>query len=88
MGIRVTNDDLPIVTEETFLDFFGDYDISSAENDPEVTSRIEQQNPQIYRILSIGMGNAPNSEARVYYEMGVQVCYELLRRQGIADSER
>lgn len=76
-----TLEGLPVVTEETFIEFLRNYDITSPENDPEVTHRIEQENPQIHRILRIGMKQAPNKEARSYYECGMQICYELLRRQ-------
>jgi len=76
-----TEDGLPIVTEQTFMKFLGIYDISSAENDPEVTRRIEAENPQIFRILRLGMKAAPTKEARAYYECGVQIAYELLRTQ-------
>ncbi len=76
-----TKDGLPKVTEETFREFLKKYDISSAENDPEVTHRIQEENPQIYRILNLGMQNAPSKEARAYYECGIQICYELLRKQ-------
>ena len=76
-----TPDGLPRVTEETFIKFLCNYefDISSAKNDPRVTCRIQKENPQIHRILDIGMKNAPNREASVYYELGIQICYELLR---------
>jgi len=76
-----TLEGLPEVTEETFIEFLRDYDLSSVENDPSVTQRIQRENPQIYRILNLGMQNAPSKEARAYYECGIQICYELLRRQ-------
>ena len=76
-----TLEGLPKVTEETFMEFLRNYDISSVENDPSVTRRIQKENPQIYRILSLGMQKAPSEEARAYYECGIQICYELLRRQ-------
>ena len=76
-----TLEGLPKVTEETFMEFLRNYNIASAENDPAVTRRIQEENPQIYRILNLGMQNAPNKEARAYYECGMQICYELLRRQ-------
>ncbi|MEK6874786.1 MAG: hypothetical protein AABX52_03500 [Nanoarchaeota archaeon] len=74
-------DGLPRVTEETFMDFLRVYDLSSAQNNPEVTLVIQRENPQIYRILQLGMKAAPTREARAYYECGMQICYELLRRQ-------
>ncbi len=77
-----TLEGLPAVTEETFMEFLRKYNI--AENDPAVTRRIEEENPQIYRILNLGMQNAPSKEARAYYECGMQICYELLRRQSDA----
>ena len=76
-----TLEGLPEVTEETFIEFLRDYDLSSVENDPSVTQRIQRENPQIYRILNLGMQIAPSKEARAYYECGIQICYELLRRQ-------
>jgi hypothetical protein len=76
-----TLDGLPKVTEETFMEFLRNYNIAPAENDPAVTRRIQEENPQIYRILNLGMQNAPSKEARAYYECGMQICYELLRRQ-------
>ena len=76
-----TLEGLPEVTEETFIEFLRDYDLSSVENDPSVTQRIQRENPRIYRILNLGMQNAPSKEARAYYECGIQICYELLRRQ-------
>ena len=76
-----TPEGLPTITEETFMEFLKNYNISSVENNPEVTHRIKHENPQIYRILKIGMENAPSREARVYYECGMQICYELLRKQ-------
>ena len=77
-----TSEGLPKVTEETFMELLRNQDISSAEKDPAVTRRIQEENPQIYRILNLGMQNAPSNEARAYYECGMQICYELLRRQG------
>ena len=76
-----TDEGLPIVSEKTFLSFLSDYAISAAQNDPTVTARIKQENPQIHRLLRIGMENAPSREARSYYECGVQIAYELLRRE-------
>lgn len=76
-----TLEGLPVVTEKTFIDFLRNYNIGSENNDPEVTCRIEKENPQIYRILKIGTQQAPNKEARIYYECGMQICYELLRKQ-------
>jgi len=76
-----TLEGLPKVAEETFIEFLRNYDISSAENDPSVTRRIQEENPQIYRILNLGKQNAPSKEAKSYYECGMQICYELLRRQ-------
>lgn len=76
-----TLEDLPIVTEETFMELLRNYDLASPENDPAVTLKIQKENPQIYRILNIGMKNAPSKGARSYYECGIQICYELLRRQ-------
>ena len=78
---QTTKDGLVVVTEDIFMDFLRNYDISSAKNDPELTRRIERENPQIYRILNLGMQNAPNKEAKAYYECGMQICYELLRKQ-------
>ncbi len=82
---RTTKDGLPVVTEKTFMEFLRNYDISSAKNDPEVTRRIEQENPQIHHILRLGMQNAPTKEAQAYYECGMQIVYELLRRQSSND---
>jgi len=78
---RLTEEGLPVVTEETFMEFLQKYDISSGNNEPEVTERIRRENPQIARLFRLGMENAPNKAARVYYETGVQIAYELLRLQ-------
>ena len=82
--MKRTSEGLPKVTEETFMELLRNYDISSPENDPAVTRRIQEENPQIYRILNLGMRKAPSNEARAYYECGMQICYELLRRQSEA----
>ena len=84
--VERTKDGLFIVTEQTFMNFLQEYDITLPNNNPFVTERIKIENPQIYRILSIGMKEAPNNEARVYFEAGVQIAYELLRRQTLTDS--
>lgn len=85
MGQRTTQDGLPVVTEETFMEFLREYDIAT--NDPEVTRRIRTENPQISRILKIGMQQAPSREARAYFECGMQIVYELLRRQKSKDRQ-
>ena len=69
------------ITEEISMEFLRKYNIASAENDSAVSRRIQEENPQIYHILNLGMQNALNKEARVYYECRMQICYELLRRQ-------
>lgn len=71
---------LPTVSEEGLMKFLMIYNLSSGQNDPEVTERIKTENPQIYRMLKLGMEAAPTKEARAYYECGIQICYELLRR--------
>ncbi len=76
-----TPEGLPVVTEETFMDFLENYDLGSAKNDPAVTRRIEGENPEVHRILRLGIENAPSKEAKTYFECGIQICYELLRRQ-------
>ena len=81
MEHKTTTDGLAVVTEEIFEEFLRNYKLNSPNNDPEVTKRIESENPQIYRILKIGMENAPTKEARAYYECGMQIVYELLRMQ-------
>lgn len=83
---KKTEDGLAVVTEKTFMEFLGNYDISSGNNDPGVTERIKSENPQIYRILNLGKQNAPTIEARAYYECGIQIAYELLRRQTASNS--
>jgi hypothetical protein len=83
--IKRTLDGLPIVSEETFLEFLKNYNLIPSENDPEVNERIKNENPQIYGILHLGMENAPTKEARSYYEYGMRICYELLRMQGASD---
>ncbi len=83
-----TEDGLPIVSEKTFMSFLSNYDISAAHNDSTVTARLQRENPQIYRLLRIGMENAPNTEAQAYYECGMQIVYELLRRESRAQKER
>jgi len=80
-----TLDGLPMVSKETFMEFLREYDISNADNDPEVTRRIESENPQIFRLLNIGMKNAPNKEAKSYYKGSMQIVYELLRRESKKD---
>jgi len=87
MPPKLTEDGLPVVTEEIFMEFIRSYPISFAENDPGVTERIKLENPQIYRILYLGMKSAPTRESRVYFECGVQIAYEMLRRQSKADQE-
>lgn len=87
MAHKTTSDGLAVVTEKTFMELLEKYDIISANNDPEVTQRIKSENPQIYRILKLGMENAPTNEARVYYECGIQLIYELLRKQTYANSK-
>jgi len=82
-----TLDGLPIVSEETFMDFIREYPINSEKNDPEITERIKRENPQIYRLMKIGMDNAPNEEASVYFECAFQITYELLRKQNKIDSK-
>lgn len=82
-----TDDGLAVVTEKTFMEFLKNYDISSENNDPELTLRIEKENPQIYHILQLGMKGAPNKAARSYYECGMQICYELLRRQSNSNNK-
>ncbi|MBI2042794.1 hypothetical protein HYT25_00195 [Candidatus Pacearchaeota archaeon] len=82
-----TLDGLPVVTEQTLIDFSRVYAIASPNNDPLITAKIRDENPQIYRILKIGMEQAPNKEARAYYEMGMQIIYELFRGQVIKDSK-
>ncbi len=80
-----TEDGLPVVSEDAFRRFLNHYDLTSVDNDPEVRERISRENPQIARIIGIGKAQAPNHSARVYYEMGAQVVYELLRRQSTLD---
>lgn len=81
MTSDVTKEDLALVTEETFMEFLRSYDLTSITNDPEITERIKSENPQIYRILKLGMQAAPSKEARTYYECGIQIVYELLKKQ-------
>lgn len=83
---RKTRDGLPVVAEETFSKFVREYPLSSPNNNPAVTRRIRAENPQIYRILKLGMQATPNFAARAYYECGIQVVYELLRVQSAEDS--
>jgi len=82
-----TIDGLPIVSEETFMKFVKEYPFTSEKNDPEITERIKKENPQIYRLMEIGMNSAPNNEARVYFECAFQITYELLRKQNQVDSK-
>lgn len=84
--MATTEDGLAVVTETTFLEFLQDYDITSPDNDPALTERIKSENPEVYRILQLGMQGAPSKEARAYYEMGMQIAYDLLRRQTGHDS--
>ena len=85
MKQRKTQDGLPIVAEATFIKFVRGYDFSH--NDPAITRRIEEENPQVHRVLSIGMQQAPTPAARAYYECGVQIAYELLRMQMVQDKK-
>ena len=84
---KKTEDGLAVVSERTFLEFLQDYDINAENNDPVITQRIRYENPQIYRILDLGMQNAPTREAQTYYECGIQIMYELLRRQTDSNSK-
>ena len=79
---RRTKEGLPIVTETTLVEFLKNEPIASTGNDPKITRRIKKENPQLYRLLQIGMEEAQTKEARVYYERGIQITYELLRLQG------
>ncbi len=80
-----TKNGLPVVSEETFMKFLGEYDLTAVGGDPDVTARIESENPQIYRLLKLGMAAAPSKEARSYFLTGVHIAYELLRRQSAED---
>jgi len=82
-----TIDGLPVVSEETFMKFIQEYPIASGDNDPKVTERIEKENLQIYRLMKLGMDNAPNNEARIYFECAFQIAYELFRKQSQVDSK-
>lgn len=82
-----TKDGLAVVTEKTFMEFLMNYSIRSGNNDPAVTKRIQSENPQIYRILKSGMENAPSEKVRAYYECGIQIVYELLRKQTSSNDE-
>ncbi len=79
--MATTKDGLAVITEKTFMEFLQTYRIDAANNDPRVTTRIKRENPQLYRILKIGMDAAPSGEAKCYYECGMQIVYELLRKQ-------
>ena len=83
---RVTKDGLPVVTDATFLEVVTTYPIASAVGDPVVRERLETENPQIYRILKIGAKNAPDTNSRSYYIMGIEIAYELLRAQSAKNS--
>lgn len=83
-----TKDGLPVVVEKTFMEFIKKYPTASTNNDPEITRRIKSENPQIYHILLIGMEHAPHIAARAYYECGIQIIYELFRRQSIANKKK
>ena len=78
MGER-TKEGLPVVTEETLKEFLKKYDISSPHGEPYATEIIRQQNPEIYRMLRLGVDNAPDKTSRSYLETGMQMVYELLR---------
>ena len=78
---RVTKDGLAVVSEETFVEVVTSYPIASAQSDPEIRAKIEAENPQIYRILKLGSMNAPTPAARSYYEMGIELAYELIRAE-------
>lgn len=79
--MTTTKDGLAVVSEETFFEFFKHHGFTSYNNDPAVTERIKSENPQIYRMLKLGMESAPTKEARIYYECGIQIVYELFRKQ-------
>ena len=83
--LELTADGLPVISGETFLNVVATYPIASGGNDLETRKRIERENPQIDRIVKLGMEGAPNHEARMYFEMGCQITYELLRTQSIAN---
>ena len=78
---KLTEDGLPIVAGDIFLKVVQDYPIASGTNSDEVRKRIEKENPQIARIIKLGMEGDHSREAKVYYEMGCQITYELLREQ-------
>jgi len=87
MGVRVTNDGLPIVTKDTFMELLESCDIG-LDPDPEIAQRIESENPQIHRLIRYGVQGALNEDGRKHYEQGIQLVYELLRLQSRSDSGR
>ncbi len=87
--LELTADYLPVVSDKTFIKVVTTYPLNSANNDIETRKRIERENPQIDRIVRLGMEGATNHEAKKYFEMGCQITYELLRAQSISNiSER
>lgn len=85
MAKKQTPDGLPVVDEGTLMEFLRQYNIASPDNDPELTQRIEGENPQIYRMLRLGMEGAPTHVAMLYFEAGMQIAYDLLRIQSGKD---
>ena len=85
--LELTVGGLPVVSEETFLEVVTTYPLVSGTNNPETRMRIEKENPQIAEVVRIGISVAPNLAAGVYFEMGCQITYELLRAQGIFNKE-
>lgn len=82
-----TKEGLAVVTKQTFTEFLKDYNIISPNNNCFLTERIKTENPEIYRILEMGMAEAPSCEAGEHFEMGIQIVYDLLRRQTLKDSK-
>ncbi len=84
---RSTKDGLPVVTETTFGQVVTTYPIASPNGDPKVRKRIEYENPQVHRILELGSRAASTPQACAYYQMGVEITYELLRAQSAKDKK-
>lgn len=85
-----TKDGLAVVTEQTLIEFLRKHDISSPGNDSVIRERMKRENPQIYRMLVLGLEGIDTDHhlsedvrrfAHSYYESGMQIVYELLRMQ-------
>ena len=87
--VERTKDGLSVVTEQTAMQFLKNHRDPFPHNTLSpffLMERIRTENPQIYRLILSCINAAPNDEAILYFKAGVQIAYELLRRQTLLDS--